>query len=530
MAVAQKQMVATRARTSRASEHDMPAAKRVKLAATGQPSEVNLEFELECIMNDSDASTMCPSDVSSPSSLASESEETDSLMQTPTKKRAKALSSDFLESPVKCAKPRTVTIVGRTAERSKLDAFLQTSIERTAAPKATEPKALYVSGGPGTGKTCCVRSAVADLQKRVPDAQLVEINCMMLQQRTLKGLMSRIAESYAGPGASRAVRAATEQRVAEVAAQQLASTGRSGTTPPPVVLLIDEVDQLVRKSGGQAAATAEAALALEGVFSLPNIANSNQRVAVIAIANAVDLLERTAGRELIQKGLAKSMLFEPYSTNELREIFKFHLSQTEHGKATEEALGKVGLETRVRLASKRGGSCRTLLGLCNQALGAVATSSEFAAATKKDDATDEASQSPAAAATPSAPHLKAPPKSNQNDPLAGLKEIPIEQQILLCALANAKTEVVKVTDLCNGFRDLLSRLSQPVTLASKGNVSSILNTLEAKGLLEMRELKTGPGRRQVGTKEMLVELCVSRKVLKRTLARANEALSKFCEE
>lgn len=466
-----------------------------------------------------------------------------------------------LETPTKLQKLRKVhNIVGRASERCQLEDFLADCIQdRQAPPKAAaagkQPKALYISGGPGTGKTCSVRAAVSDLVARAPETQLVEINCMLLQQKTLKGLMTRIVETCAGAGAARAVRAAAEQRVAAVAAQQLAKAGRhggtSGAAPAPIVLVLDEVDQLVRKSGGQAAATAENALVLEGVFSLPTLAVGNQRMAVIAIANAVDLLEQPAARELIQKGVAKSVLFEPYTTDDLRAIFKFHLSQSEHGKAAEEALGRIGLETRVRTAYKRGGSCRTLLGYYHQVVKDIATASEATEAMKNaqeaealnhafaDDkeapvvppTTTTTPTSPSASSSATlTPNLKAPPKSNQNDPLAGLKEMPTEQQIMLCALASAKTEVVKMTDICQGFRQLLTQLHQPTTLACKGNVAAVLTTLEVRGLVELGDLKSGRPGRTAGAAEKIAELSVSRKALKRSLAQANELLAKYIED
>eukprot|EP00929_Paragymnodinium_shiwhaense_P106516 TRINITY_DN7197_c0_g1_i1.p1 TRINITY_DN7197_c0_g1~~TRINITY_DN7197_c0_g1_i1.p1 ORF type:complete len:566 (-),score=151.20 TRINITY_DN7197_c0_g1_i1:677-2374(-) len=548
----------------------LPPAKRSKVETDRDvlmTPKLNLEAELERIMSDSECSTMCPS---SPSTLSPSSSDDstspkpmDFMMQTPPKKRAMAQAAEELLSPPKTEKPRTVPVVGRTSERCKLDTFLEACIEGKSTAPAATPKALYVSGGPGTGKTCCVRAAVSELMKRVPATRLVEVNCMLLQQRTLKGVMCHIADAVAGAGGVRAVRSRTEQQVAGTTAKQLAKLrSTDAATPAPIVLVVDEVDQLVRRSGGQAAATAEAAVTLEGVFSLPQLAVENQRVAVIAIANAVDLLERPAARALLTKGLASSLLFEPYTADQLRDIFKFHLSQTEHGKIAEQALGRVGLETRVRSAAKISGSCRTLLGFCHQVLRDVAAAQEEndvtmtaaaqqstaeadqsskKAGTESADAVMESAQtaavaavaSAAAVAPPAAPtllSLKGAPKTNQNDPLACLKEMPVEQQIMLCTLARSKAEVVKMTDICNGFRELCLRLQQPATLACKGNVLVVLNVLEARGLLEMRELRAGRPGRSAGAPEKIAELNVSRKALKRSLGQANQLLAKYVDE
>merc|ERR1719454_665595 len=77
-------------------------------------------------------------------------------------------------------------LVGRESECAVLQTFLQ----RTLGDCTPAERCLYVSGGPGTGKTCSARAAV----RRLPQTQVFEVNCMDLPQRSVAGCSDQLAQ------------------------------------------------------------------------------------------------------------------------------------------------------------------------------------------------------------------------------------------------------------------------------------------------------------------------------------------------
>jgi len=407
---------------------------------------------------------------------------------------------------------------------------------------------------------------VAKLLERKPEIRYLEVNCMHLpqHQRTLSGLFGRVAELCGGARAARELRGRSGPGLMAAAAGQLASLDG------PVVLVVDEVDQLTKKSGSSVTSSAalDSACTLEALFSLP-FSPGAPVMSVIAIANAVDLLNRPALRET--RGLAMPLLFEPYTAAQLRDIFKARLADSEHGDATEKSLGKVGMELRVRQVAKQSGDCRRLLSLCQQAISDASMSMDDdsqAAPGAANPRSQEHTTTQGLQATASAPAGKAsptlaeagpvapvtagvvglltPPKSAQVaalvrpkqssapksvelDPLQSLGQLPLEQQMLLCACAAAKTEAVRLADLSAGYKVLCRRLHQPLNLACKGQICSALSALEERGLLELRTARGGGGRCARAGGEPVVELAVSREALRAAVARVNTMLEQCLE-
>mmetsp|Transcript_36038 Transcript_36038/g.99380 ORF Transcript_36038/g.99380 Transcript_36038/m.99380 type:complete len:634 (-) Transcript_36038:462-2363(-) len=409
-------------------------------------------------------------------------------------------------------------IVGREEERARLGAFLGRCFDSAEAGGDVEmpaacgesagsgrARSLYVSGGPGTGKTCCARAAMAELAERMPQLRRIEVNCMNMSQRTVPGLFRSIAEICGGADACRDLRGRSGQGLLVAMARQLKKIGA------PVVLLVDEVDQLVRKS----AADATSACALEALFSLP-VTHGAPIMAVVAIANAVDLLERPAASPLA-RGIAESMLFEPYTATQLRDIFKARLEASEQGAAVEHSLGKVGIELRVRQVAKQSGDCRRLLSLFHQAVFDADAAFTPAGMSAGDAAVAQTSQ-------PSRGHGATKVGS---DPLMSVAQLPMEQQVLMCTFAEAEAETLRSSEVCTRYKDLCRRLHQPLNLATKGHINAALSALQHLGLLGVRAAGArgrGPARPVGG--DLVAELAVSRKALRQRIAKANPLLEK----
>jgi len=357
---------------------------------------------------------------------------------------------------------------------------------------------------------------------RSASAQILEVNCMSLSQRSPTGLLlylGKLAQERLGTSAScpPLSQSGTSAALIGAVAARLAKFGSS------FVIIADEVDQLLGKrsatNGGAVGA------GLEAVFALVHAAGG-PAVAFVAIANAVDLLERSSS-VLQEASRCESLLFQPYSAEQLRSIFKARLSADgASGQDAEKALGPVQIELTVRQVAKRSGDCRQVVRLCEQA--------RFEAAARSM-AEEEAGNTPAAG--PSTPQKKLKP-SSLADPLASVGLLPPEQQVLLCALASAKGEAMKFLDICARYKDCLKQVHlSPV--GSKEQVMTYLSVLEQRGLLDIRAAKrtaaaagrrsaAGPlGGRSMGSgAESIIELAVSCKAVRESLVRANHMLEK----
>jgi Cdc6-like AAA superfamily ATPase len=388
-------------------------------------------------------------------------------------------------------------LVGREEECTKLDNFLQQSL--SSGPGSG--KCLYISGGPGTGKTCSARASIKNWRCRYPDTQVLELNCMDLTQRSVSGVFQRLLEKL---GRGRA----SGKSMAGLAAAAASGLGELGSR---VVLVVDEIDQLVSRSHGKAAC---GALSLETLFSLPRMAGA-PALAIIAIANAVDLLERTSA---FTPGFGcKSLLFTTYDKDQLKNIVLSRIKSVECGEAALKAIGPVKLGLCVAQAAKERGDCRQVSSFIEEAIFEAKMLSQRVA---DASTTDSATSSPTNAST--TPAKRPMIQTRSSDPLQAVPQLPIEQQMLLFVLSCSKKEAVTLSDLCGRYKKLCRDLRQPANLGSRSQVNAAVTALEQRGLLEMRAARAGKGRgkAQLAAGEASVELSVSCDVLRKEVLEA----------
>lgn len=407
--------------------------------------------------------------------------------------------------------PSEYPLIGREKECEQLDKFMVRCLEGGERRGGC----TYVSGGPGTGKTCSARAAAAARQRLRPDTRIIEVNCMELPQRTAAGLFRRLEQ--AASGAASVLRSHLGG-TADAAAKALARL--SGE----VIVIVDEVDQLTGSTPGRRASGARS---LESLCSLPFLAGA-PAVALIAIANQVNLFPKM--EEGLQ-GLVEPLLFEPYSANQLRSIALARLTPgapapevgaAATGSATASVPGKLNLsmEVRLRQVAKSSGDCRQVMHLCEGAL--------LEARVAQDEAA-ERGENPAAAVEP-----KSNPATVMKDlarftmdPLASVMSLPLEQQVLLCALCSAQREAVRIPEVCTRYKALCQRLHQPVHLA-KEQVKQALVALEQRGLLTLRRAGRGRGVSAARGDEV-VELAAARDKVQERIFQANKSLERLLQ-
>ncbi|KAK5132909.1 hypothetical protein LTR08_008355 [Meristemomyces frigidus] len=213
-----------------------------------------------------------------------------------------------------------------------------------AAITAGTGACIYISGTPGTGKTATVREVVASLQSAVAEEQLddfyfVEINGMKVTDPHQS--YSLLWEALKG------------DRVSSAHALELLE--REFTTPGPrrvpCVVLMDELDQLVTKNQG----------VMYNFFNWPQLRHS--RLIVLAVANTMDLPERTLSNKISSRLGLTRVTFPGYTHTQLMTIIQSRL----------EGVGPVIVEPdAVQFASRKvaavSGDARRALDICRRAV------------------------------------------------------------------------------------------------------------------------------------------------------------------
>lgn len=419
-------------------------------------------------------------------------------------------STGTMAATIHAAPTQPHHLVARERECVELDAFLDRCLGSAAGPGSGS--CLYVSGGPGTGKTCSVKACVAARRHRQPDTKVVEVNCMDIPQRSPTGLLRRILQEC---GCAQAT-VRTVHGLLGAVAEALTQLGC------PVVLVVDEVDQLVRRSGGRPISTGTGS-DFDVLLSLPGLPGTPP-LAFIAIANAVDLLARS-GTTPTPTGLGcASLLFEPYTAVQLKSIVRARLAKSDESTEAESALGAVRLELQTRQVAKLSGDCRRLLSFCEDALFETDAARSWGGSQLRIGSNAVSSSQPelGAPAPRSSPTPTASCKQTHNDPLKAVQQLPSEQQVVLCALAHLNHEAARVSDICTRYKEFCMKLHQPSNLASKGHVLNALEALEQRGLLEFRKSKGARGRGG----DKIIELAVSREAVRESIVRANPLLER----
>ncbi|KAL9068597.1 MAG: hypothetical protein Q9157_006457 [Trypethelium eluteriae] len=166
---------------------------------------------------------------------------------------------------------------------------------------------IYISGTPGTGKTATVREAIAQLNASVQAEELddfifVEINGMKVTDP--HQAYSLLWEALRG------------DRVSPSHALTLLEQEFSAPSPRrvPCVVLMDELDQLVTRSQS----------VMYNFFNWPGLRHS--RLIVLAVANTMDLPERTLSNKISSRLGLRRITFPGYTHTQLINIIESRLA------------------------------------------------------------------------------------------------------------------------------------------------------------------------------------------------------------
>lgn len=340
-------------------------------------------------------------------------------------------------------------LVGREEEMSSIR---ETLTRLTARDQPTG--SLYLCGLPGTGKTLVVSRIVSDLAKPVPsegmsdadadDVHRVWVNCANLSRP--KELFAHIAEELRLPlprgptGALEAVRSF------------------AATDGGKVVVVLDELDFLTSRDQS----------VLYAAFELSKLPDS--RVVLVGIANALDLPTRLLPWLRAGGCLPETLSFAPYSSSALAAIVRQRLADSG-------ALSTSAVLLAAKKVASASGDARLVLDVVREA----------ASQTTGDDG---------ALAGVAAVSRLAATRGGTSAAAKTVRDLPVVQQLALCAAANAAAATngkkrATLGGLHAGFTRLCSRARvAPLAFADFADVCT--NALAHHGLLDVPA--TGPRR------------------------------------
>ncbi|MCJ1395184.1 Origin recognition complex, subunit 1 [Xylographa bjoerkii] len=254
-------------------------------------------------------------------------------------------------SPFQIARTRLHVSAVPTALPCREEAFETVYSHLEAAISDGSGCCIYISGTPGTGKTATVREVVAQLDAAVVAEELndfifVEINGMKVtdphQSYTL------LWEALHG------------DRVSPSHALELLERDFSNPNPRrvPCVVLMDELDQLVTKNQS----------VMYNFFNWPSLRHS--RLIILAVANTMDLPERTLSNKISSRLGLTRITFTGYNHEQLMKIIQSRL---------EGFTGNIVDPDAVQFASRKvaavSGDARRALDICRRAVEIAETES-----------------------------------------------------------------------------------------------------------------------------------------------------------
>ncbi|VEU24357.1 DEKNAAC105534 [Brettanomyces naardenensis] len=228
--------------------------------------------------------------------------------------------------------------------------FSQLFFSLESAVQSQVGRCIYVSGTPGVGKTATIREVIKQLsasfiaETRHKMFNYVEINGLKLisPQSSYEALWEKVCGKRAT--ASNSLTLLEEY------------FNREDAKRMPLVVLLDEMDQIVTKSQS----------VMYNFFNWPSYPNS--KLIVIAVANTMDLPERLLTNKISSRLGLTRIQFSSYTYTQLSEIIKSRLEKL--GRLNEErmVISKDAIAFASRKVASVSGDARRALMICIRAV------------------------------------------------------------------------------------------------------------------------------------------------------------------
>ena len=352
---------------------------------------------------------------------------------------------------------------------------------------AESPGALYISGGPGTGKTFCVSKVLDDLRSQYRFRRCL-INCMDCS--TPGKIFSQILVKSGYKESPRKVKDTIDLITDKI------------ITPKKkldmTVLVLDEIDELEAKNKE----------VLHELFSWPNMEKS--RIIIIGISNTLDFTSRSLSRFNFIKGSAPTSLnFKPYSRQQIKDILSNRVRKMD----SSSIIADSALELCSRKISALNGDLRQALSVLEKAVFLANKEHQSLNAMKQLSIENGSNGSQQLVPENSASFDVPVALKHVNQALTevysskamtvktGQSSLPTQQQIALCVLLSlAKNGSHKDIDINKCHQTMLrvcKKKGLDSSLDSSSDFLNMLQLMEAKGLVEVKKTRGKEGQRSV---------------------------------
>ncbi|KAF3917137.1 hypothetical protein ABW20_dc0108262 [Dactylellina cionopaga] len=329
---------------------------------------------------------------------------------------------------------------------------------------------IYISGTPGTGKTATVREVIAQLQVQVEEEEIedfifLEINGMKITDphQSYSLLWEAIQGDSEGAPA----------RVAPNHALNLLEREFSTPSPRrvPIVVLMDELDQLVTKNQS----------VMYNFFNWPSMVHS--RLIVLAVANTMDLPERTLSNKISSRLGLTRITFPGYTHDQLKKIIESRL---------EGVPGNIVQPDAIQFAARKvaavSGDARRALDICRRAVELVEQTN--ANAVPPTPSKSAKTKGPAAAPTLGPAKvtiqtvMKAINEATHSPLQMYLKSLPLSAKVLLAAILG-RMRRSGVNE--NIMADVIEDAERLVRMTASANVTEALLSRDTVVVNEKKE-------------------------------------------
>ncbi|KAK5987675.1 Origin recognition complex subunit 1 [Cladobotryum mycophilum] len=325
---------------------------------------------------------------------------------------------------------------------------------------------IYISGTPGTGKTATVREVVSRLEEAVGSDELddfifVEINGMKITDPHQSYAL--LWEALKGERAS--------------PAQSLDLLEREFSNPSPrripCVVLMDELDQLVTKNQA----------VMYNFFNWPTLRHS--RLIVLAVANTMDLPERTLSNKISSRLGLTRITFPGYNHEQLMKIIQSRL---------EGVPGNIVDADAIQFASRKvaavSGDARRALDICRRAVELAESDVPGDPTTPSKRAQDSGIPDPSRRGRVTISTIKKAINEATTNPIQQhLRGLPLMSKLLMAALLLRVRRTGLVETTFGETLDELQRATTHAPRAAPGMAQILANC--AKGSQGISQRQTG---------------------------------------
>lgn len=354
-----------------------------------------------------------------------------------------------------------VRMVGRTAERNVISNFL---ISMKGTSLSSFDNVLYICGNPGTGKTALVEEIACDLCIK-DNFNVLNINCLMINDSF--DLLNMISKSIG------MINVQKRDKETPQLYMDLISSFLSNNNDVPMLLILDEIDQMVTKSSDL----------LKAIFNL----SFNGKIFLVGIANSIDLAIRHFPNNLDR---IKILKFHPYSSEDISRILIARLDFVkDKNNSGIELINSIAFEFCSRKVSAVG-DLRKALEIMKEAVN-LAKSDYFRGS-------GSIVQVGIVHITKALNNLFSGMVNTTSKNAVTIKDLNLHQKILLAVLVHFLKQSYKlkptVQSLFDRYSDVIRehRILEP---ASRSEFNDLLSNMESMGILSLASPKITPSKK-----------------------------------